>query len=260
MSSNGQGSNDPYFPSSWSGNPQPSSWNNTPRYTPSVSSYASSSSASQASRSSHGSQSHYTHSASAQPLYDDYRMPSVYSETPAPSEYSALSTFQQGIMQLQHAPPPSRNMLYCEFQPWTGCQEQFRLDDVDSWIRHTEDNHLRGEYPAKCVCWFCDDHVYNVGQRYADPGENFSQRMHHIAHHMLYDGYRFEQRRPDFSFVEHLHQTGKLTLQDFQQATSASEGPRVQGVYPSGWRPVREEADVVVAGRGRRRRNRERRL
>ncbi|KXH66872.1 hypothetical protein CSAL01_07805 [Colletotrichum salicis] len=255
MSSNGQGSDDPYYSSSWSGYSQPSSWNNTPRYAPSVSSYASSSSASQASGSSYGSQSRYTHSAGGLPPYDEFGMPQAYSETPAPSQYSALSTFHQGIMQQQNAPPPSSHMLYCEFQPWTGCREQFRLDDVDSWIRHTEEIHLQGEYPAVCVCWFCDDFNFNVGPHCPDPGQNFSHRMQHIAHHMLHDAYRFEQRRPDFSFVDHLYRSGRITLENFQQATSASEGPTIGNVYPAGWRPAREEPDVVVAGSGRRRRH-----
>ncbi|KXH41473.1 hypothetical protein CNYM01_04938 [Colletotrichum nymphaeae SA-01] len=256
MPSNGQGPDDPYHSSSWSGYSQPGSWNNTPRYTPSVSSYASSSSASQVSGSSYGNQSHYTHSAGGLMPYDEFRMPQAYSDTPAPSQYSVMSAFHQGIMQQQIALPPSNNMLYCEFQPWTGCREQFRLDDVDSWIRHTEDIHLKGAYPAACVCWFCDDFDFKVGQRCTDPGENWSQRMRHIAHHMLHDAYRFEQRRPDFSLLVHLNRYNMISPQSFQQAINASEGPRTQNVYPSGWRPPREEAEVLVAaGNGRSRRN-----
>ncbi|KAK1481380.1 hypothetical protein CCUS01_04493 [Colletotrichum cuscutae] len=255
MPSNGQGPDDPYYSSSWSGYSQPGSWNNTPRYTPSLSSYASSSSASQVSGSSHGNQSHYTHLAGGLMPYDEFRMPQTYSDTPAPSQYSAMSTFHQGIVQQEIALPPSNNMLYCEFQPWTGCREQFRLDDVDSWIRHTENIHLKGAYPAACVCWFCDDFDFKVGQRCPDPGENWSQRMRHIAHHMLHDAYRFEQRRPDFSLLVHLNRYNMIPPQSFQQAINASEGPRTQNVYPSGWRPPREEAEVLIAGNGRRRRN-----
>ncbi|KAF4811878.1 hypothetical protein CGCSCA5_v009502 [Colletotrichum siamense] len=68
----------------------------------------------------------------------------------------------------------SPRSLGCEFKPWTGCQRSFGLeeDEVGQWIRHAEDDHLRGDYPSRCICWFCDDVEFRAEQSF-DAGMNF---------------------------------------------------------------------------------------
>ncbi|GKT50013.1 uncharacterized protein ColSpa_10194 [Colletotrichum spaethianum] len=258
MSSNGSGPGYQHYSYSSTEYAQQDNGDSTPQYASSVYSSSASSSASQASAysSGNGSQSYYANTPGTNFLYDEYRMPQAYSDTPPPSTHTALSTFYQGILRQQTTPLPSRRMLHCEFQPWTGCQQQFRLDEVDDWIRHTEDEHLQENFPAECICWFCDDFVFSV-QQCPDAGLNFTNRMRHIADHIL-DGYHFEQRRPDFHYLDHVYQTGKISHQAFEQAAGTSEGPRHRGAfYPSGWRPARREAGVAVTeGSGRRQRHR----
>ncbi|GKT57090.1 hypothetical protein ColTof4_11244 [Colletotrichum tofieldiae] len=233
MSSNGSGSGYPYYVYSSSEYAQQYDGTSTPR-------------------SGSGSQGYYARSPNNSRPYDEYRMPQAYSETAPPSTYTALSTFHRGILQQQTTPLPSRRMLHCEFLPWTGCQQQFQLDEVDAWIRHTEDEHLQGNFPAKCICWYCDDFVFST-QRCLDAGLNFTNRMMHIAGHIL-EGDHFEQRRPDFHYLDHVYRIRKISRQAFERARGASEGPRPSGmVYPPGWRPARREAAVVVTEGGRRR-------
>ncbi|KAK1986647.1 hypothetical protein LZ30DRAFT_746271 [Colletotrichum cereale] len=241
MSSNGSGSGNPYY-----------------LYPSAGYSHTASSSASQSSGYSpgRGSQSHYTHVSDNNTSYDEFSMPRTYSETPAPSAYTELTTFSRGILQQQATHIPNRRMLHCEFQPWTGCREQFQLDEVDEWIRHTDYEHLQGNFPEKCICWFCDDFVFST-QHCPDARYNFTNRMRHIADHVL-DGDHSERRRPDFHYLDHVYTTGKISRQTFEWAKDANEGPRPLGeVHPWGWRPARREAAVVVtAGSERRHRRR----
>ncbi|CCF33340.1 hypothetical protein CH063_05552 [Colletotrichum higginsianum] len=254
MSFNDSGSEYSYYSYSSAGYAQRDVDGSAPRYASSIHSYAASSSASQASghSSGSGSQRYYTHTPVTGFSYDEYRMPQTYSDTPPPSTHTALSTFHRGVQQQQTAALPSRRMLHCEFQPWTGCQQQFRLDDVGAWIRHAEDEHLQRMFPTECICWFCDDIVFST-QRCSDAGLNFTQRMEHIAGHIM-DGDHFEHRRPDFHYLDHVYRVGKISRQAFELARGASEGPRTSGVlHPAGWRPASREAAIVVTGGGRRR-------
>ncbi|KAK1596142.1 uncharacterized protein LY79DRAFT_679942 [Colletotrichum navitas] len=250
MPSNGSGSDNPYYlyPSAW--HSQQNYEASTPRYAGSVHSDTASSSASQRSEhsSGSGSQRYYTHIPDNSTSYDEFGMPRAYSETPSPSVYTALTTFSRGILQ-QTARIPNRRMLHCEFQPWTGCGEQFQLDEVDAWIRHTDYEHLQGNFPTKCICWFCDDFVFST-QHCTDARYNFTNRMKHIADHIL-DGDRFEQRRPDFHYLDHVYKAGKVSRQAFEWAKDANEGPRPLGV------PARLEAAIVMtAGSERRQKKR----
>ncbi|WYZ37304.1 hypothetical protein EsH8_II_000810 [Colletotrichum jinshuiense] len=249
MSSNGSGYGYPYSSAGYySSAGQPV----TPRYAGNTYSVSGSSSAESSYSYGGSSQGYYTPSNGDRPSYDEFRMPNAYSISPPPSTHTALSTFGQGIAQRQVPAPASTHMLSCEFRPWTGCQQEFRLDEVDLWIRHAEDDHLQGVYPTMCICWYCGDFDFNT-QRGTDAGMNFFQRMQHIAGHML-DGYRFEERRPDFHFLEHVYRAGMISYEAYQQAKGASEGPTAPtGVYPSGWRPVRPEVVTEVAGPRRRR-------
>ncbi|KAF9877795.1 hypothetical protein CkaCkLH20_04930 [Colletotrichum karsti] len=244
----------------------------TPRSLPDNDSYSEASSSiswglrSNRSESSSGGSSNYTHSNSSGTPYDAFRMPEEYSVSPPPSTHTALSSFTRELTLqptgAQSQPRP--HMLRCEFLPWTGCEEAFHLNEVDLWIRHIEDDHLQRNYPSLCICWYCDDFQYNTQEHHFGPGKNFEYRMQHIADHML-DGYRFERRRPDFHFLDHVYQLGLISTEAFQLATGSSEGPAA----PAGLvlqrsasrveRPRRLEAVVEVAessGRPRRRQDR----
>ncbi|KAK1994008.1 hypothetical protein LX36DRAFT_225036 [Colletotrichum falcatum] len=258
MQSNGSESSSPcdFYPPAWYGRQDYDA--SIPRSIGSVGLHTASSSASQSSgdSSGSGSQSYYTHVPNNIPSCDEFSMPRVYSETPPPSAYTALTTFSRGILQQQATRIPSRHMLHCEFKPWTGCQEQFQLDEVDAWIRHADHEHLRGNFPAKCICWFCDDFNFST-QGCPDARCNFTNRMEHIAGHIL-DGDRFEQRRPDFHYLDHVYTTGKISRQAFESAKDTNEGPRPFGeVHPWGWRPPRREPAICVTA-GRKRRQNER--
>ncbi|OLN92090.1 hypothetical protein CCHL11_01560 [Colletotrichum chlorophyti] len=203
------------------------------------------------------SQGSYSYASGTERRNDEFHMPRIYSQSAAPSLQTAVSGFGRGIVQQEFGIPPSRTMLECEFKHWTGCQHSFRLDEVEPWIRHAENDHLRGRFPSMCVCWFCDDFYFST-QNCPDPGLNFTHRMQHIAGHML-DGYRFEQRRPDFHFLDHVYNLGEISFGTFQRATTGtSEGPSTPNVYALGWRPASPEVptQVEVAGRNRRRHNR----
>ncbi|EFQ30088.1 hypothetical protein CGRA01v4_01008 [Colletotrichum graminicola] len=254
MPSNGSGSDNPCYLYPSAGYGQQNYEASTPRYAGSVRSHTTSSSASQSSEysSDSGIQSYYAHVPDNSTSYDEFGMPRAYSETPSPSAYTALTTFSRGILQQQAARIPNRQMLHCEFQPWTGCREQFQLDEVDAWIRHTDYEHLQGNFPTKCICWFCDDFVFST-QHCTEARHNFTNRMKHIADHIL-DGDRFEQRRPDFHYLDHVYKTGKVSRQAFEWAKDANEGPRpLEGVHPYGWRPARREAAIVMTSGSERR-------
>ncbi|TEA15783.1 hypothetical protein C8034_v002317 [Colletotrichum sidae] len=150
-------------------------------------------------------------------------------------------------------PEPVRKLI-CEFRDWTGCQHSFSLDEVDRWIQHIEDDHLRGRYPAASVCWYCD--IGFNEKLTPDLDWNFEARLRHIAGHIV-EGDRFECRRPDFLMLNHVHGVGLISSETFQQCISLSEGPPApvpDGLYPRGWRPERagEGMRIVPEERGRR--------
>ncbi|TDZ31197.1 hypothetical protein C8035_v005214 [Colletotrichum spinosum] len=205
---------------------------------------------------SHGSSvaSYYTQYSMA--TYENmHRMPP--SESSPPSEYSTASDFAQ--IQARNPPPPitSSRRLQCEFRDWINCQHTFGMDEVDQWIQHTEDEHLRGRYPVVSLCWFCEIEFNSQG--YLDLGWNFDARMRHIAGHIL-EGDHFENRRPDFHVLNHVDSLRLISAEAFQREQGRSEGPPApSGLYPPGWRPERHDRSrrIVEEARssGRRHRN-----
>lgn len=159
---------------------------------------------------------------------DGHPPPEENSETPPLSKHAAVSLFSRDTLQQNTAGLLRKRLLRCEFQPWTGCQQEFQLDEVSTWIKHAEIEHLQGNFPAHCICWFCDNFDYNTTKcPYA--GLNFSRRMEHIAGHIL-DGYHFEQRRPDFHYLDHVYKIGKISPQAFEIA----KGTQDPGFTPIG--------------------------
>ncbi|KAK2780389.1 hypothetical protein CKAH01_00333 [Colletotrichum kahawae] len=185
-------------------------------------------------------------------------MPDTYSVSTAPSGFTALVSPRIRSRLDPRLTPSSPRRLGCEFISWTDCQRTFGLeqDEVNQWIRHIEDDHLGRNYPSICLCWFCDDVEYRSEQS-MDPRMNFETRMRHIADHIL-EGYHFENRRPDFHFLDHVYNMGSISPEAFALAKGQSEGPVAPaGVYPSGFRPAarqtRPEAVVYIANSSRRR-------
>ncbi|KAF3797426.1 hypothetical protein GCG54_00009399 [Colletotrichum gloeosporioides] len=182
---------------------------------------------------------------------------SVRSFSTAPSGLTALSSVQAKLNRV--SPISSPRKLGCEFNTWTNCQVSFDLEEVDQWIRHAEDEHLRRKYPSTCICWFCDDFEFRAEQS-LDAGMNFEHRMRHIADHIL-DGCHFENRRPDFHFLDHVYDMGLISSEAFALAKGQSEGaPAPAGVSSSGFRPTRRSSsepvvEVIETSR-RRQRNR----
>ncbi|KAF6816838.1 hypothetical protein CSOJ01_02769 [Colletotrichum sojae] len=227
--------------------------NYVPRTFDNVETYSEASSggaASSVSASSYRGSSHYGYA----PSRDEQHMLDQISMSSAPSAYPAPDPLAQSMIARPPNYPPSPRRLHCEFQAWTGCQEAFGLDEVNLWIRHTEDDHLNRKYPAECLCWYCDDFKFKP-QGVADPGLNFEQRMMHIAGHIL-DGDHFEQRRPDFHLLDHVYEIGLISPEAFQQAKGLGEGPPLSSdFHEPGWRPPKPEPPVVEKARhGQRRR------
>ncbi|KAK2780221.1 hypothetical protein CKAH01_00165 [Colletotrichum kahawae] len=240
------------------GHPYPSAdRDSTPRYVPRAGSTSVTSSASWQSSSGGSNDSGYTYSSRSSGQYNSHGMPDSYSVSTAPSGFTALSSMQQHLNR-RTTTISSPRRLGCEFISWTGCQRSFGLeqDEVGQWIRHVEDDHLGRNYPGRCICWFCDDVDYRAEQA-PDPGMNFENRMRHIADHVL-EGFHFDNRRPDFHFLDHVYRIGLISSEAFALAKGQSEGPAAPaGVYSSGFRPAarqtRPEAVVHMANSSRRR-------
>lgn len=189
--------------------------------------------------------------------WPSYEMTDTYPVSTAPSGFTALSTLQSRL-NTSYTSLSSPRRLGCEFKTWTGCQRSFVLeeDGMNQWIQHIEDDHLCHNYPSRCLCWFCDDVEFRSEQS-IDPRMNFEARMHHIVDHVL-EGYHFENRRPDFHFLDHVYSIGLISSEAFALAKGQSENVVAPaGMHPSGFRPAarqsRPEAVVYVSNSSRRR-------
>ncbi|KAL2131254.1 hypothetical protein VTI74DRAFT_2381 [Chaetomium olivicolor] len=125
-----------------------------------------------------------------------------------------------------HTPMLPGQILWCEFSQLLHCPATFRLDDIAGWIQHHID-HLGGRFPREFMCWFCDYYPFVATQ----PGErpmNFERRMQHVRNH-IFDDYRltYEDTRPDFFLIAHLHANGLLDDDTYSHAMSYNEAPAV---------------------------------
>lgn len=97
-----------------------------------------------------------------------------------------------------------RYELTCELRNLTGCPIVFPGDDEEGWMDHIE-SHLKGKFPAKLRCWFCNDHYFDARQTAnGDVRYNFLLRMQHIRHHIVHEGFRPDQILNDGHVVQHL--------------------------------------------------------
>lgn len=120
--------------------------------------------------------------------------------------------------------------LVCEFCDLLGCARTFGARDVEGWVAHVA-GHLGGRFPAKSLCWFCNDVVFNAGDA-GDAGRSssrrrtrFEERLRHVAGHQLRDGYTYEHMRPDFFLIRHLREHAIIDDDTFARCMGYTELP-----------------------------------
>lgn len=127
--------------------------------------------------------------------------------------------------------------LVCEFRDLLGCPWSFGAHEVDGWVAHVA-SHLGGRFPAKSLCWFCDDGVFDSGENKSSSSSSntksnkrrlqFERRLRHVADHVVGDGYytyTYTHMRPDFYVIRHLHHHGIIDGATFEQCMQYTELP-----------------------------------
>ncbi|KFA61619.1 hypothetical protein S40285_06207 [Stachybotrys chlorohalonatus IBT 40285] len=124
-------------------------------------------------------------------------------------------------------PPIPLNMvpheLPCDFENFSGCRASFRHDQVDDLVEHVATQHLNNNLPKHCKCQFCDVVEFVALPDTPDNRRDCfrSRTIHHIMH--FQEGLTKRQMRPDFAFVDHLHDNNLITEASFIAAIQASE-------------------------------------
>ncbi|KAI1428115.1 hypothetical protein F5Y12DRAFT_711430 [Xylaria sp. FL1777] len=125
----------------------------------------------------------------------------------------------------QPAPANPNLTLPCEFKGYDACEQVFDIDAVDDWIEHTVSDHLKGNIPSKCVCWFCDDVVF-CSDNDLDPRTSFNRRMWHIREHIL-EGMNSElDMRPDYYLLDHVYRHKLISTDVYNVFRRYSEIPK----------------------------------
>ncbi|KAH6656766.1 hypothetical protein BKA67DRAFT_532018 [Truncatella angustata] len=163
------------------------------------------------------------------------------------------------------APVPNAGVhrLSCEFALYSDCAQSFALNETEQWIEHSI-AHLRDRLPIKCVCWFCDDFIFDASKHGRDRDTNFRDRMEHIRDHIGHDHYTIAEIRPDFHFLQHLHDNDLISAERFSSARrwNESPAPRRGDIHPYNFIPLervqrdeRAQQNVVMIRRERNRRD-----
>ncbi|KAI1307717.1 hypothetical protein F5Y03DRAFT_114466 [Xylaria venustula] len=129
------------------------------------------------------------------------------------------------------APFDSRLTLPCEFAAYRQCGLVFEIDAVDDWIEHIVSDHLQGRLPPMCICWFCDDFVFDT-KNDLDSRSVFENRMWHIRGHIVEDGDAIPDMRPDYYLLDHAHRHRAISTETYNMARKYSEIPRPGHVCP----------------------------
>ncbi|KAM5348597.1 hypothetical protein ACJ41O_008421 [Fusarium nematophilum] len=183
-----------------------------------------------------------------------------YTRTNTNTAASSISTTTAAAPPPRRGPtPPLRQRpalptacpLVCEFIGYDGCDAVFDPDDEERWVAHVAGRHLRNIFPLVCGCWFCDDAEFEAASgSHADREACYRGRMRHIAWHFR-NGWSVDQMRPDFFFLDHVHDYGLITEDMFQRATRFHEIPQIPNLHHAGWRrperPVPVEVEVEVS-------------
>ncbi|KAL8366029.1 hypothetical protein RB595_004693 [Gaeumannomyces hyphopodioides] len=116
--------------------------------------------------------------------------------------------------------------LVCEFRDLLGCGWTYGARDVDDWVAHVA-GHLGGRFPAKSVCWFCNDVVFDTGDTGSSSKRRarFEERLRHVAGHQLRDGYAYVHMRPDFFLIRHLGEHGIIDADTYARCMGYTELP-----------------------------------
>lgn len=126
----------------------------------------------------------------------------------------------------QQGPAQQRYQLPCEFMKLTGCSSVFTGDDDFSWKIHIE-SHLESKFPAKAMCWFCDNWVFDSEKTSGgDRRANFETRLDHIREHFL-EGKQAADMRPDYHILKHVRHHDMASRQAYDYWLGHSEAPKL---------------------------------
>ncbi|KAK2593971.1 hypothetical protein QQS21_008330 [Conoideocrella luteorostrata] len=162
--------------------------------------------------------------------FDAFHQSSAYSMSTTPPS-------NHGIEPMHHQRPmiPQFGLgsLPCEFKNLSGCDMVFQFLEVNQWIEHMINEHLVACFPTYSICWFCDAATFDGSSRgAAGRSQLYRQRMHHIATH-FYAGEIAAEIRPDFFFLDHLHENNLIDEETFQRAKQQGELPDMY--MPHAW-------------------------
>ncbi|KAI1750284.1 hypothetical protein F4782DRAFT_252796 [Xylaria castorea] len=133
-------------------------------------------------------------------------------------------------------PPRPSPRLLCEFIGYAKCKRTFAPEDFDAWVEHIIIEHMKGKLPVEHLCWFCDDQVFRAEDP-SDQGkirEKFEQSLSHIRDHMVEDGLKAHDIRPDYLMNEHLRESGLISDPVYNRVRRFTELPNVlNGIVPS---------------------------
>ncbi|KAI0548870.1 hypothetical protein F4679DRAFT_287711 [Xylaria curta] len=130
-----------------------------------------------------------------------------------------------------HVDSFTAGLLPCEFIGYTGCEQTFAKDDVDSWIEHIISTHLQENLPKIAVCWFCDNWIFD-SRNVDDRRTNFENRMWHIRAHILDDGLTAHHMRPDHFLNTHLHKHRLVPDHAYHSVRRYAEVPQGNWILP----------------------------
>ncbi|KAK3175531.1 hypothetical protein K4F52_010187 [Lecanicillium sp. MT-2017a] len=208
----------------------------------------------------------YQPSEAGDSVYSAVQPPSVFSDgnwtgtsiSSVPSRGTVAPSEADTQQDEEPANPEDLIRLPCEFIAYANCGLEYRLGEVDDWIRHISVDHLHSILPRTAVCWFCDrSHGrYDV----QDDGEisqqrleeHFRSRMLHIAEHFR-AGMTVPNMRPDFAFLDHIHDNGFISEDMFQIAKAYSEvkNPELVTFNDIPFKKVKQDREIHVERRSR---------
>lgn len=114
-------------------------------------------------------------------------------------------------------------------------------------------------FPAHCICWFCNREYIAQSNSAADRWASYQARMHHIARHFRTQGFRANQIRPDYFFLDYIYRHGLIRDEEYRHAINLHELEQVPGLHEAGWRPTSYNPSNWVVEINRPRHNRRQR-
>ncbi|KAI0513205.1 hypothetical protein F5B22DRAFT_279218 [Xylaria bambusicola] len=144
---------------------------------------------------------------------------------------STMTTMMSTGTDNSYAPPT--NGLPCEFVGYGRCDLIFALDDVENWIEHIINVHLRNKLPRKVFCWFCDEYTFDYKRAGGDRRLNFEQRMWHIRDHFMNESRTVHNIRPDHYLNTHLHENSLIGDDQYNSVRRYSEVPQPSYILDS---------------------------